>query len=187
MNSPPARARRQPEWPFVPIAVLVLGICTFYTYAQAFLAPCPGLTVNTEWVVIQVDPCSNHPGWCKEGPAQLRPGDQLTAIGTLTHERYQSDRRRVPFEGYGPGDKVLVRFRRDGQARAIVWHMPQVAPRDRMLGLRGLVFYLPFWLVGTTALLFLRLRDRRWRLGISWSYLTAIWRAHVRARARRHS
>jgi PAS domain S-box-containing protein len=104
-------------------------------------------------------------------------GDQLVAIGDLTYEAYRDDRRRVPFDGYGPGDSVPVTVLRNGQQRTVHWPMPAVTNVNRLSGLSGLLFYLPFWMAGTIVLLFLQPRHSPWRLLVAFNYLVAIWLA----------
>jgi len=177
MSARPGNRRRQSDWPLVLISLGVLLACLFYTLALAFLVPYPGVLTNTGWVVIDIDPCDDHPGWCEANPNRLQVGDRLIAIGDLTYEDYWNDRRRVPFDGYGPGESVSITLRRDGREQTIHWQMPRAIGANRVARLRGTLFYLPFWLVGTVVLLFLRPRDRRWRLLVSFNYLTAIWLA----------
>ena len=177
MNALPETQRRRPEWFFLPVSILVLAFCFYYTFALAFQAPYPGLSLNTEWIVVQVDACEGRPDWCEGGPLALQTGDQLRSIGSLTFDEYTTDRRRVLFGGYGPGDQVQVSYEREGLTSEAKWRMPPVTSGDRLPALRGVVFFLPFWLSGTTALLLLQPRDKRWLLLIFWSYLTAIWLA----------
>jgi PAS domain S-box-containing protein len=169
--------RSKTEWLFVLISVCVLAVCLYYAFARAFLAPNPGVTINTGWVVTYVDPCDSHPGWCETNPGRLEVGDQLVRIGDLTYDHYRRDRRIVPFAGYAPGESVPVTLRRDGQERTAHWEMPVPTAGDRLTGLAGLLFSLPFWAAGTIGLLFLRPRNRRWRLLVAFYYLAAVWLA----------
>ncbi|MBL7164125.1 MAG: GAF domain-containing sensor histidine kinase [Anaerolineales bacterium] len=168
------------DWPLVAISVLVLLGCLFYAFAYAFLSPYSGITLDTGdagWIVNHIDPCNAHPGWCSTDQGNLQLGDQLIAIGNLTFEEYRQDRRRVRFGGYNPGDSVPITLIDNGERRIIHWIMPTVTPANRFERLGSLLFCLPFWLAGTVVLLFLRSRGIRWRLLISFYYLTAIWLA----------
>lgn len=169
--------RRRLEWSAVLLSLAVLAACLSYTFAMFFLAPDPGVTLNTGWTVIAIDACADRPGWCEAHPGHLQVGDQLLAIGGLAYDTYQEDRRRVPFGGYGPGDRAPLVVRRGDYRQTIYWQMPPVAFTDRFQSLGGLLFYLPFWLAGTVVLLFLRPRDVRWRLLVVFNYLTALWLA----------
>lgn len=166
--------------PLVAISFLVLLVCLFYTLAYVFLVPYPGIDLSpgaVGWVVVRMDLCDAHPGWCETNPGRLQVGDQLITLGDLLYEHYRLDRRQVRFSGYGPGDLVPVSLIRAGERQAIQWLMPTVTPANRIERLSSLLFYLPFWLAGTAVLLLLRPRNDRWRLLISFNYLTAIWLA----------
>ncbi len=179
MSTSRARRQRRLHWPLALISALALLFCLFYTLTYTFLSPpYAGLTFNSEWIVTQVDRCDAHPGWCEanqDGLRALQIGDQLVAIGDLTFEEYRNARHLVSFDGYGPGDSVPVTLRRDGERQTIHWHMPVVTSANRAKRLSSLLFYLPFWLVGTAVLFFLQPRDTRWRLLVTFNYLTAIW------------
>jgi len=180
MNKQLHRRLHRLDWPLVLISVLVLLVCLFYTYAHVFLAPHPGITINSEWIVTAIDPCDAYAGWCeanRDGLQVLQVGDQLIAIGDLTYQDYWDGRRRVRFGGYSPGEAVPITSSRDGDRQTIHWQMPVVTGANRARQLLGLLPYLPFWLAGTAVLLFLRPRDGRWRLLVSFNYLTALWLA----------
>ncbi len=180
MNTRSGLRLRKLDWLLVLISVLVLLACLFYTYAHVFWVPEPGITINAKWVVTSIDPCDTYPGWCEAnqgGFQALQVGDQLIAIGHLTYQDYWDDKRRVLFDGYGPGESVPITLSRDGDRQAINWRMPVFISTNRARRLTGLLFYLPFWLAGTVVLLFLQPRDRRWRLLVSFNYLTAVWLA----------
>jgi len=178
MTEAVARSRKS-HWPLALISVLALLTCLFYalvcTFAGSFYS---GITFNGEWLIIHIDPCDSHPGWCQaneDGLRALHIGDQLVAIGGLTPEHYWNDRRLVPFDGYGPGESVAITFSRSGQERTIQWEMPVVTAQNRVNHLVSLLFWLPFWLSGTGVFLLLRPRDIRWRMLVLVNYLTAVW------------
>ncbi len=180
MNTHNSGLPRIPNWRLVSLSALVLLLCLFYTYAHVFWVPEPGITFNTKWIVTSIDPCDTYPGWCEAnqgGFQALQVGDQLIAIGHLTYQDYWDDKRRVLFDGYGPGESVPITLSRDGDRQAINWRMPVFISTNRARRLTGLLFYLPFWLAGTVVLLLLQPRDRRWRLLVSFNYLTAFWLA----------
>ncbi|MBU0493804.1 MAG: hypothetical protein KKB13_18305, partial [Chloroflexi bacterium] len=148
MNALLARSPRQTDWLLALIAVTVLVACLFYTLAYVFLVPYPGITLNSRWVVISIDPRDAHPGWRAADRNALQVGDQVLAIGDLTYEDYRDDRRRIPFDGYAPGDRVPITVQRNGQLQTMPWLMPAISQGNQAWRLVGLLFYLPFWLVG---------------------------------------
>jgi PAS domain-containing protein len=183
MNKQLGRRLRGLDRLLAPISTLVLLAGLFYVFAYAFLTPYPGMTLDAGsagWSITVIDPCDTYLGWCQanqDGLQALQVGDQLIAIGDLAYEDYRDDRRRVLFDGYGPGESVPITLSREGDRRVIHWQMPVVTVANRARRLIGLLFYLPFWLAGTVVLLLLQPRDRRWRLLVSFNYLTAIWLA----------
>jgi len=178
MSARPGNRPRWVDWPLALVSVMMLAFCLSYTLAYVFLVPYPGITFDYgQWQVTSIDPCEAHPGWCKANPVGLQVGDQLVAIDSLTYKLYWSDRRHVPFNGYSPGESTPITFFRDGRQQTIYWQMPVITNADRVRRLNGLLYYLPFWLVGTATLLFLRPRDRRWQLLIASNYMMAVWLA----------
>ncbi len=177
MTTHPEQRQRRLDRLRVLISAAMLLACLFYTLADVFLTPYPGITINSGWIVIEIDPCDAHPGWCEANQDGLQVGDQLIVIGDLTYEDYWTDRLRVPFDGYGPGESVSIAVRGDGHEQTILWQMPVVIGANWGGPLASSLLYLPFWLAGTAVLLFLRPRDRRWRLLVSLDYLTAFFLA----------
>ncbi|MBU0496145.1 MAG: hypothetical protein KKB13_30190, partial [Chloroflexi bacterium] len=70
-----------------------------------------------------------------------------------------------------------ITVQRNGQLQTMPWLMPAISQGNQAWRLVGLLFYLPFWLVGTAVLLLLRPRDQRWRLLAAFNYVTAFWLA----------
>ena len=149
----------------VPISVVVLAACLFYTLAFVFFSqPDSGFTMTSEWVVTLISGCRAYPDWCESNAAglqALRVGDRVVSIGDLTHDQYATDRRLVPFAGLGPGDSVPITVDRDDGRQTVLWLIPVSTFASRASGFTGLAFYMPFWLAGTAVLLFLRPRDGR--------------------------
>ncbi len=174
----PRLGRRLPnvDWPLGLVSALTLATCLFYTFAYAFLAPNAGLTFDESWYVIVIEPCDVQSAWCQSNQSTLRIGDRLLVIGNLTYEDYRRDRRLVPFAGYHPGASVPITFSRDGVSQTIHWQMPLVGV-NLYRQASNVPFQLLFWFAGAAVWLFLRPRDRRWRLLILFNYLTAVWLA----------
>jgi PAS domain S-box-containing protein len=175
MRPRPGNQPRKIEWPFIPISIAVLAICLWYTFAQVFLVPDSGLTINSGWSVIHIERCEDHPGWCEAHSISLQIGDQLIAIGDLAYDEYRRDRRLVPFAGYAPGDRVPITLLRNDLQQTGHWQVPAADITHQLTGLWSLLFYLPFWLAGTAVLLFMRPRHVRWRLLAAFHYLVAAW------------
>ncbi len=162
----------------LPIAVLVLLLCLFYILAFAFLAPFPGMDLNSEWRVLSLDSmCSGEAAPCQVGGDRLSAGDHMVSIGGLTFGEYRSSRTSMPFAGYKRGEVAPITFQHDGQTVNAGWRVLGPTRPARLVRLSSLLFILPFWLAGTVVLLFLRPRDTRWFLLIAFNYLTAVWLA----------
>jgi signal transduction histidine kinase/ActR/RegA family two-component response regulator len=168
--------QRRPDWHLAPISIIALLVCLFYAYANSFLTPLPGFTFDGQWNVISIDGCAPADQWCLGNQGKLQVGDRLTVIGDLTKDTYKSREWLVPFEGYGPGQVVPITLIHGNDERQIDWQMPANntgASISRLFG--NLLLFMPFWLAGTVVLLLLQPRDTRWRLLISFNYLTALW------------
>ena len=175
MTALPGRQRR-PDWHLASISITALLVCLFYAYANSFLTPIPGFTFDGQWNVISIDVCAPVDEWCLGNLGQLQVGDRIIIIGDLTNDAYNSREWLVPFEGYGPGQVVPITLIRDNAERRIDWRIPANNIGADISGLFGnLLLFTPFWLAGTVVLLLLQPRDTRWRLLISFNYLTALW------------
>jgi signal transduction histidine kinase len=158
------------------VAVLVLAVGVYYVLAFYLVVPYAGVDYDHNWVILGFDEaCNTNPAWCQANSASLSVGDQLLAAGDLTLERYEHDRTAMPFAGYGPGQQVPVTVLRDGAIQRMSWQMLGPTLRTRAIRLSSLLFFLPFWLAGSAVLLFLRPRDGRWLLLVSFNYLIALW------------
>ncbi|MBI3942892.1 MAG: GAF domain-containing protein [Chloroflexi bacterium] len=162
---------------FTLLAIIVLLVCLYYTFAAAYLAPYPGFYYRTDWIVGQIPACEAPPAWCLADQNTLQLGDQLLTIGALTYDEFQRDRTREAFAGYNPGDFVPITFRRGGVEHSLQWQMLGPTLSYRFNRLSGPLFYLPFWLAGVLITLLLRPHDLRWRLLILFNFTTAIWLA----------
>ena len=139
-------------------------VYVFYTINFIVTAPNPGLSLTGTAGGWQVNDSSQ---------SELDVGDIIVQIGDLTYERYQADRRLVPFAGYRPGDTVPNIVTAEGQV--VELQMPPVMAGDYLRRFISTAWFIPFWLAGTVVLLFLRPRDLAWRLLVAFMYLTGIW------------
>lgn len=160
------------------VALAMLAVCAFYTYAAAQWAPYPGFDLSANWVVRALDSCEANVSWCAANGEPLQVGDRILVIGDLSHDDAMRDRGQVPFAGYSSGDWAPLTVERAEEVFTVQWRMlgPTPAGQWRRWG-EGLFIYLPFWVIGTVLLLFLRPQDRRWRLLILFNYFTAFWLA----------
>jgi len=54
------------QWSLVPVPALALLAFLFYAFVYAFVdPPYSGMSIDSQWVVKQIDPCDTHPGWCE--------------------------------------------------------------------------------------------------------------------------
>jgi len=172
------RRNRYPRWLNGLITVTVLTICLAYSGAYIFRVPSAGFTLNYTGIVTDVDPCATYPGWCEddaEDSQSLKADDQVIALGDVIYQDYVADHRHPWLDGYGPGDSLPITISRDGDIQVVHWRMPVVSIGHRARYLVDILFYLPFWLVGTAVMFFLQPRDVRWRLLVALCYLFAVW------------
>ena len=152
------------DWRLLAVSLAVFVVYAFYALSYILLTPYPG---------VEITPFDA--GWKINDTVQ--PGveveDVLVQIGDLSYEQYLEDWLSVPFRGYLPGEIVPNVVKDDGQELEL--EMPQPSLDDRLKRLVATLWFFPFWLAGTSVLLFLRPRDRRWQLLIAIMYLTAIW------------
>ncbi|MGQ0602597.1 MAG: ATP-binding protein [Anaerolineales bacterium] len=177
MKQPSGWRPFQGDIPLVAIALATLVLCGFYSYAGIAWVPNATMGLDGRWSVVAIDACDQKEIWCSENLPRIQIGDQITQIGNLTYEEYLHNRLAIPFEGYEPGNQVPVTLIRDEVERTIQWTMPPAVEGFRPEYLFTLWLFLPFWLAGTIALLFLRPRDDRWRVLIAFYYVIAIWLA----------
>jgi signal transduction histidine kinase len=180
MSAPDDAAGQRPAgWLMTLAAAGTLAFCLAYLFAYVFLALYPGFDYDSQWHVLGFDvECRDHTDWCAANQDSLRVGDRLLEIGGLTYQAYERSRTQTPFAGYTAGERVSIVFDRDGVVVRADWLMlgPTGASLLTRLG-GGLALFLPFWLAGTTVLLFLRPRNARWYLLIAFNYVTATWAA----------
>ncbi len=145
---------------------LVLGILATFTYAFFFQAPYLGFRYSSAAEVVEV--------YVPE--SELRPGDRVVSIGSITWDEFSGDLRQTWLEGQSSASALPLRFVREGQEQTISWTLPgptidEVVQRLNSQWWLGYVF----WLAGTATLFLIRPRDQRWLLLIAFNYLTAIW------------
>ena len=157
------------------LSLLVLAAGGFYTFVGIFNLPRPGFALSSRWVVTSLDVCANPAVGCPLSPDPVRPGDQVVRIGSLTYDQYRSDYSATPFAGFVAGDIVPLQLIRDGRERQTTWQMPVPSGVVYWLGAAPTLVFLPFWLAGTTVLVFMRPRNRLWLALVITNYALALW------------
>ncbi len=164
MDSFSSTNQRKSDRPLLALSGAVFLIYVYFTFLYIALTPYPGIAIT-----------SISRGWQVNDSTipEIEIEEILVQIGELDYETYQNNRFRVPFEGFEPGDTVRNVVTSDGQV--IEFQMPEPTAEDRLRRLVATLWFFPFWLTGTAVSLFLRPRDRRWRLLIAFMYLTGLW------------
>lgn len=178
MNLAVGRGRVRVDYRLAAVALIVFFACLFYPIASTFLEFNPGFTMNTSWQVIDVGICAVDPSYCQEHDIPIQIGDQITQIGSLELTEYLEDRNLVPFAGYEVGDIVPVSLLRNGTEMSVEWEIPQLDLAIKLFSvLTPLLIFGPFWLAGTSIILFMQPHNTQWRLLVVFNYLTAFWLA----------
>ncbi|MCB8945242.1 MAG: PAS domain S-box protein [Ardenticatenaceae bacterium] len=141
-----------------------MSVYIYYVAAFVFFTPYPGIVFTAV-----------QDGWQINDSSQpkLPIGTKLTQIGDLTFLEYQHNRNKEPFAGYQPGQTVVITTIDNTQPIQIQIPAPSFTDRLKRTVFTG--WFIIFWLPGTLILLFLRPRDRRWQLLVTFMYLIAIW------------
>jgi two-component system cell cycle sensor histidine kinase/response regulator CckA len=148
-------------WILLSLAVLLPSL--YYPYAVA--ASSPGFSLTSDWRVIDARPC--------RGERCLATGDRVLAIGTLDQATFARSRTVELRSGFDSHGTAVVKVLRKGR----VLSFPVQARTDFGPLWRTLLLPIVFWLMGTTAVVFLRPRDERWRVLVGFSYVNALWLA----------
>lgn len=151
------------------LPLLVFALLASYTYARFFLLPSVGFTWQLDGRISLVYVAAPE-------TESLKTGDRLIRVGAVEWAKYAGDLRQPLFEDVRPGQIVPIVVERNGQTVAVPWAMPGYGPEEldqRLVNYWWLGYV--FWLVGTATTLFARPKDERWRLFITFNYLTAIW------------
>jgi signal transduction histidine kinase len=151
-------------------SLLVLVTLLGFTFSLFFLVPYQGFYFNPsngEVLTIYPSEVSN---------TGLRVGDIIERVGPVTFEMYQKE--RIPFfsRNLKPGAVVDIVVQRDGQMISVPWVMPgrnQPEFQAHFINIWWLAYV--FWITGMCAQLFMRPKDRRWRLFLTSNYLTALF------------
>ncbi len=152
------------------ISFVVIAFLLVLTYGLLFGAAYPGFYFNPAtgqvMEVYQTENSTQH----------LQVGDFIQSVGSLSFEAYRNKITAQFFENAQPGDIIEMIARRDGESVTILWVYPGFN-RPEFLSRFFNIWWLAyiFWFVGMSAQLFMRPKDRRWRLFVASSYLTALF------------
>ncbi len=152
------------EWVLFLIPSVTLLVYLFYTLSFVYFIPYPGFVFN-----------SGEDGWfvTDSSQPQLSVGDVLVSFGDLSFNEYEADRLKVPLADIAPNEEIPIKFLNENRSLTIRMITPTV--NDRLKRTLSTIGFFPFWIAGTVVLLFLRPRDRRWLLLLTFMYLIAIW------------
>lgn len=149
--------------------LILLGSLVLLTYAKFFQIPFAGFRYTSAGKIVAIYvPASSK--------VTLQLGDQLVKVGPVLWKTYRADLRQTLFDNLQPGEIIEIVIARQGVPQTIPWVFPGFN-RDEFLQRLNSEWFLAyfFWLFGTLTLLLVRPRDERWRLLITFNYLTAIW------------
>jgi two-component system cell cycle sensor histidine kinase/response regulator CckA len=151
-------------WILLSLAILLPSV--YYPYLATF----DNLDFSLEpgdWRVVEAPPCA--------AADCLHVGDRVLALGQLDRSTFSRSRTIELRDGFDRRGIAVVRILRQGRALSF----PVQVRSHPVLAWTALVGLLPivFWLMGTTAIVFLRPRDERWLVLVAFSYVNALWLA----------
>ena len=152
------------------ISFVVLALLLAFTYGLLFRAPYQGFYFNpSNGEVVEIyQPESSNPG--------LEVGDLIERVGTVSFEDFRERKTSSFFHNVQPGKTVDIVVRSDGQTITVPWIYPGINRPEfqaRFFNVWWLAYI--FWFIGTSTQLFMRPKDRRWRLFLTFNYLTALF------------
>jgi PAS domain S-box-containing protein len=177
MERPRPFALKKSDLPWVVVSLLVLVPCLYYPYIN--VTKMLDFSLNTDWKVLSALPCEKQED-C------LQVGDQLLAIGMLTHDMYFTNRALSILDQFREDGVAPVRLLRKGQEMTLMIRSQRESGKLPEIPAAA-IFPIAFWLMGTIAILFLRPKDERWLVLILFSYVTAVWFASGLASSVRES
>ncbi|MFL6200966.1 MAG: ATP-binding protein [Thermoanaerobaculia bacterium] len=160
-------ALRKSDLPWVVLSLLILVPCLYYPYIN--VTKTMDFSYNNDWKVLSALPCL-------PSEACLQVDDQILAFGSLTYEKYFSNRSLSMLDAFGPDGTAPVRLLRQGREMTLRIRLRQEEGKRAEIPAATL-FPTLFWLMGTVAVLFLRPKDERWRVLVLYSYVTSLWLA----------
>ncbi len=154
----------------VLFTVLVLTIFLAFTVAYFFVAPYSGFYFNpTNGEILQLFVNRND-------ALTLQEGDIIQQIGSVTWGQYYSNGGQSFFRSTHPGQIENVIVDRGGKKLVIPWVMPGFNRQEfanRFFNIWWLGYF--FWFFGMIVQVFMRPKNKPWRLLIATNYLTGFW------------
>ncbi len=148
---------------------LILLLLAVFSYAKFFQTPYIGFEF-TNGIVYEIYVRPHHDS--------LQTGDRLIKVGSTFIDEFNKDLRQTLFDDTEAGQSVALIVERSGKQVTIDWVHPGPDQNQVLQRING-IWWLPyvFWMAGTATLLFIRPKDTKWILLISFNYLTSIWLA----------
>lgn len=141
-----------------------------YSYAFFFRLPYLGFELNS--ATRELTNIFSH----NAQTGVLFPGDRIVQVGDIRWDEFERN-LTLTIVSDSPGDTILLLVQRDEDFVEVLWTLPD--PREAGL-IRERIFsqwWLPyvFWTAGVITILFVRPKDKRWKLLVAFNFLTAIW------------
>jgi len=174
MSTSPRLTLKKGDLFWILLSLLVLLPSVYYPYVNAFDTPDFSLDPG-DWRVLEAPPCAGAGGTGGAGAKCLEVGDEVLAIGKLDLATFSRSRTVELLDGFDRHGIATVRVLRQGRILSFPVHARSHAgvPWTALMGLLPIVF----WLMGTSAIIFLRPRDERWLVLVAFSYVNALWLA----------
>ena len=165
MNKPLAQIKKITEY---ALPWFVLAILLFFSYIDFFQH-----AFGFDWLP---DGSIDRVFVGQSTTPTLMVGDRLVQVGSLTWAAFDADLRKTFFEGVKPGEITPVTVVRNGLTLTIPWRLPGFNNGELVneLASEWFLAYL-FWVAGLLTVMFLRPKDERWWLFMTFNFLTAIW------------
>jgi len=166
MSTSPRLSLKKGDLFWILLSLLVLLPSVYYPYVNAFDIPDFSLE-PADWRVLEAPRCA--------GARCLQVGDEVLAIGQLDRATFSRSRTVELLDGFDRHGVATVRVLRHGRLLSFPMHARSRAgvPWTALMGLLPIAF----WLMGTSAIIFLRPRDERWLVLVAFSYVNALWLA----------
>jgi two-component system, cell cycle sensor histidine kinase and response regulator CckA len=148
------------------VCLVFLFPCLYFPYAAS--SPELGFALSDSNWKVTIAACKFRPDQC------LKQGDQVLRIEDYDRQRFLRTRRVSISDLFGSDNEARVELLRDGKPQVL-----NIKLSGGHVETSQIVFILLcpliFWLMGTSAVIFLRPRDERWLVLVVFSYLTGLW------------
>lgn len=158
---------------FAVTAIAVLLITLTLTFVFIFFTPYPGFAWSPTpagWHVMGIPPCQ-----CAKESLYLQPEDLIIQIDDLDFQTHQTSWGIPTFAGVQPGQELALTVIRQGQLLQVHWSVPSISFGDRLWRLVAVLFYLPFWILGTLTWFLTAPTNSPKTSAITLTYLITFW------------